>query len=219
MELEVGHSLDDDAAVRMLADRALRGREPEDAGRAPYQVAVTVCQECGRGSRDGSGKSFDLEPHQIEAACCDAQTIDLTDAAHVGHGRATQSIPPRVRRLVLRRAGGRCQVPGCREAKFLAIHHVRWREHGGGHDPSNLMICCSAHHARVHLGQLRVEGRAPDGLVLRHADGTRYGQRDKQPSPDATDAMDGLRKIGVAAGDARRAVAAAVEAGAAAADG
>jgi hypothetical protein len=41
-----------------------------------------VCQECGRGSRDGSGKSFDLEPHQIEAARCDAQAIDLTDAAH-----------------------------------------------------------------------------------------------------------------------------------------
>ncbi|HKE13911.1 MAG TPA: hypothetical protein VKB80_03525, partial [Kofleriaceae bacterium] len=120
IELEVGHSLDDDAAILMLAQYALRGSD--DPGRAPYQVAMTVCVDCGRGTRDGSGKELDVEPHRIEAARCDAQEVDLT---HVGAGApapATQTIPPRIRRLVWRRDHGRCQVPGCRAAKFLEVH-------------------------------------------------------------------------------------------------
>ena len=54
---------------------------------------------------------------------------------------------------------------------------------------------------------LHIEGKAPDGLVFRHADGRQYGE--PRPSRDLTmekDAVDGLRRMGVAAGDARRAV-------------
>ena len=110
LELEVGHSLDDDAAVRMLAHHALGG--PADPGRAPYQVAMTVCEQCGRGTRDGSGQVFALEPHQVEAALCDAQKISLTHVGGEPGEPATQTIPPRIRRLVWRRDHGRCCVPG-----------------------------------------------------------------------------------------------------------
>src|SRR6266545_2401683 len=79
IELEVGHSLDDDAAVRMLAHYALGG--PDEPGRSAYQVAMTVCERCGSGTRDGAGQVFAVEPHQVEAALCDAQHIDTP---HVG---------------------------------------------------------------------------------------------------------------------------------------
>ncbi len=207
IELEVGHSLDDDAAVRMLAHYALRG--PDDPGRAAYQVALTVCEECGRGTRDGSGQALAVEPHHIEAARCDAQEFSLT---HVGSTAepAAQSIPPSIRREVLRRDHGRCQVVGCRSAKFVEVHHIVWRSDGGTHHPSNLTTTCSAHHALVHRGLLIIEGTAPDRLTFRHADGTPYGERDA----DEADALSGLRHLGVAAADARRAVAAAMASGA-----
>jgi 5-methylcytosine-specific restriction endonuclease McrA len=209
IELDVGHSLDDDAAVRMLAHYALGG--PDEPGRAPYQIAMTVCKECGRGTRDGSGQVLEVEPHRIEAARCDGQEIDLT---HVGsHAAAAQNIPPRVRRLVWRRDHGRCQVPGCRAAKHLEVHHLRWRSDGGGHDPSNLTAMCDAHHDLVHRGLLVVEGSAPD-LVFRHADGTLYGQR----GAEEADVVAGLRWMGVPSADARRAEAAASAAGAEEAD-
>ena len=69
------------------------------------------------------------------------------------------------RERVLARDRGWCCVPGCsRPAAHL--HHVTWRSHGGGDDDANLVSLCVAHHLHgVHAGWIRVEGRAPDGLV------------------------------------------------------
>jgi hypothetical protein len=186
--------------------RAAIGGEDEP-GRAPYQVAVTVCAECGRGTRDGSGRALPLEEHQVETALCDAQEIAIAET-HVGRPRrATQSIPPRIRRLVWRRDGGRCQVPGCRAAKYLDVHHIVARSDGGTHEPSNLILQCHSHHVRLHDGTLRIEGAAPD-LRFRQADGRAYGERLPMRDPGMErDAFDGLRRMGVAAVDARRAVA------------
>jgi hypothetical protein len=155
---------------------------------------------------------LDDAPHRVEAARCDAQEVDLTHAGPGAPAPATQTIPPRIRRLVWRRDHGRCQVPGCRAAKFLEVHHLHWRSDGGGHDPSNLAVLCTAHHDLVHRRLVVVEGSAPD-LVFRHADGRLYGQ----PRADAADVADvvaGLRRIGVPAPDARRAVAEAAASGA-----
>ncbi len=161
IDLDVGHSLDDDEAMRMLAHYALGG--PSDTGRAAYQVAMTICEQCGRGTRDGAGRELAVEQPEIEAACCDAQHIGNTHVDGVP-GKATQTIPPRIRRLVYRRAHGRCEVPGCRAARFLEIHHIVPRAKGGTHDPSLLILICSAHHLQVHRGALRVSGTAPDHL-------------------------------------------------------
>jgi hypothetical protein len=66
LELEVGHVLDDDTALRLLAHRAFGG--PGDESRAPYQIALNVCAVCNRGTADGAGVDVDLEPSRIEAA-------------------------------------------------------------------------------------------------------------------------------------------------------
>src|SRR5690606_2886363 len=60
--------------------------------------------------------------------------------------RAKQSIPPAVRRAVLRRDRHRCRAPGCRNHSFVDVHHVRISSEGGSVLPSNLVTLCSAHH-------------------------------------------------------------------------
>jgi 5-methylcytosine-specific restriction endonuclease McrA len=103
---------------------------------------------------------------------------DARSRAHVGARakRARQNVPPAVRRRVIRRDGGRCVVPGCRQGVFIDVHHVVPRSEGGNHDPDTLVVLCSAHHRALHRGQLLVEGRISTGLIFRHADGTTYGQ-------------------------------------------
>jgi 5-methylcytosine-specific restriction endonuclease McrA len=220
IELEVGHSLDDDEAVRMLAHYALGG--PRDPGRAAYQVAITICKQCGRGTRDGAGRELALEPHDVEAALCDAQHIGDThvDGAPV---KASQTIPPRTRRLVHRRAHGRCEVPGCRSAKYLEIHHIIHRADGGTHDPSLMTLLCSAHHAAIHRGALHVSGTAPDRLEFRRRRATwpvpstpapsSPGPTQNAPGNLHADALDALRRLGFSAVQARDALAACSTAG------
>ncbi|HTE05967.1 MAG TPA: HNH endonuclease signature motif containing protein, partial [Planctomycetota bacterium] len=354
--------------VRMLAHHALGG--PNEPGRAAYQVAMTVCEQCGHGTRDGAGRIFAVEAEEVDAARCDAQVIPraatgvgrggaagvraggrtgvesaevepeevecaevesaevesegvesqqveseevesaeveseeveseevytqevaapseppgkVRRVTHVGRGRgeqgvgaeaadraapaevearagrqvgeadadrviesrheapepihsthvgraapaASQSIPPRIRREVWRRDHGRCQVPGCRAARFLEVHHILPRALGGPHEPGNLLVMCSAHHARVHGGALRLSGTAPDHLVFQRADGAPYGLEVGMLLPPRTgasrsvgadmgaleaDAIGALRRLGIAAGDARAAVAAAARTG------
>jgi hypothetical protein len=60
---------------------------------------------------------------------------------------------------------GWCQVPGCSRPADDS-HHVLFRSHGGGHESENLVGMCKPHHLRgVHMGRVRVWGRAPDALV------------------------------------------------------
>src|SRR5690606_24792587 len=72
--------------------------------------------------------------------------------------RATQTIPPAVRRHVLHRDHGRCVVPGCAHGSYLDVHHLRARAEGGTHEPDNLVTLCAGHHAALHAGRLSIEG-------------------------------------------------------------
>src|SRR6187399_584821 len=113
---DAGESLDDDAAILVLCRQALQG--PKDPGRSSYQIALTVCESCRRAKQQGRGELIDVGPEALAMADCDGQHIGhvhddaaaarahvdaSTDAdarAHVGADsrRATQSIPPKLRR-------------------------------------------------------------------------------------------------------------------------
>lgn len=122
--------------------------------------------------------------------------------------RATQTIPPRVRRQIMRRDRGRCVVPGCRHTQFVDVHHVRCRADGGDHDPDNLVVLCAAHHRAAHAGQLCIVGRVSAGLVFRHADGASYGQPTAPTAVDTkTKLFAALRTMGFGEGETRRALA------------
>jgi len=125
----------------------------------------------------------------------------------VGHDRAKQEIPPRVRRHVMRRDGGRCVVPGCRNAVFLDLHHVKLRSEGGDHDPDGLIVLCGAHHRAQHRGQLLVEGRVSTGLVFRHSDGSPYGfVEDARKAAAHAEAFRLLRALGFRESESRSAL-------------
>ncbi|MFL5309142.1 MAG: HNH endonuclease [Myxococcales bacterium] len=69
-----------------------------------------------------------------------------------------------LQRRILARDRWLCQVPGCSRAAAHA-HHIEYRSHGGSDDPSNLVSLCAAHHLHgVHIGAIRVSGKAPDRL-------------------------------------------------------
>jgi hypothetical protein len=206
---DTGEPLDDDAALLAVARQILGG--PTDEGRANYQVALTVCESCGRGWQQGRGEQIEVGSEIVEMAACDAQHLGHA-SAHVGEPsarrRATQSIPPRTRREVMRRDGGRCVVPGCRNSVFLDTHHLDLRSEGGDHDPDRLIVLCGAHHRAQHRGQLVIEGRVSTGLVFRHADGTPYGSvANARAAASFEEAFRALRSLGFREGESRAALA------------
>ncbi len=167
-----GENLDDDSMLLLIARGVLEG--PKAPGRASYQVAVTRCPDCNRGTVVAGGDEIQAGPEVLEMALCDAEHVGDPHDTHVG-APTSQTIPPAIRRRVVRRDHGRCQVPGCRCSLYVDIHHLHLRSEGGDHHPDRLLVLCAAHHRAVHRGTLIIEGGAVGALVFRHADGTCYG--------------------------------------------
>jgi hypothetical protein len=130
--------------------------------------------------------------------------------AHVGatRVRATQTIPPALRRAVLCRDGGKCRVPGCRHAVYTDVHHIALRSEDGKHSLDNLVTLCSAHHYASHNGKLIITGAASSHLHFAHADGTPYGGALDTTVADArAKAFQALTGLGYREGQVRRALA------------
>ena len=205
-----GTPLDDDSALMLMARHVLGG--PGDEGRASYQIALSVCSECGRGRQQASGELVPVGAEVVAMADCDGQHLGPTaspvanDGAHAG-ARAKQTIPPATRRAVLRRDHRRCVVPGCRNARFLDLHHVEPRSEGGANEADNLITVCGMHHRAAHRGELVVAGSVSTGVRFRHADGTDYG---RAPEPRVAEiqakAFSALRGLGFREGEVRRAL-------------
>ena len=200
--------LDDDSALLLMAREVLGG--PGDEGKSSYQVAVNICERCGAGSQDAAGEVIPLDAAIVAMAHCDAQHVRRIGhhRTHVGaSARATQSIPPAIRRQVMRRDHGRCVVPGCRHATFVDVHHIETRADGGGHIEDNLIVLCTAHHRALHNGQLDIRGRVSQSLIFRRSDGGRYGALKAAVSVDACErAFRGLRNMGFGEREVRRAI-------------
>jgi hypothetical protein len=83
-----------------------------------------------------------------EGGAAELAQLDAPRRAGVSAGlkrqRSRQDTPPAIRRQVFRRDGGRCVVPGCRNATYVDLHHLELRSEGGGNDPDNLVVLCGA---------------------------------------------------------------------------
>jgi len=204
---EHGGELSEEDELLAMARRVLEG--PRDAGRANYQVAVTVCEDCGEGTQQGNGEPIAVDETALEMAYCDAQFIGRVDVTHVGQTEpATQTINPARRRQVLARDHGQCVVDGCHASTFVDLHHLVWRTDGGKHDPDNLCVLCGGHHRAVHEGTLRIVGTPSSGLTFFHADGSPYGSRrvDAEQVERNTDAFLLLKDMGLTCEDAWQAL-------------
>ncbi len=71
----------------------------------------------------------------------------------------------------------RCSVPGCRNFRFIDVHHLRAQSMGGKHDDDQLTSLCTQHHDAIHDGRLAVEGKPSTGLRFVDARGEIYGTR------------------------------------------
>ena len=174
-----GSPSDDDSALMLMARQVLGG--PGDEGRSSYQIALSVCPDCGKGHQQAGGELVAVGAEVVGMAECDGQKLGPIAApakiadAHVG-ARAKQTVTPATRRAVLRRDHGRCVVPGCRNAALLDIHHVDPRSEGGRNEAENLITLCGAHHRATHRGELIVAGSVSTGVRFEHADGSDYGE-------------------------------------------
>ena len=163
---QAGERLSEDEALAM-AFRAVI--EPgTDAGAKPAQVAFTICKRCERGTQDGSGIEVDVDAATVQRVLCDAEI--LGDIGADVPARLTTTVTPRTRRQVLARYHHRCAVPGCRNSRFLQIHHLCFQARGGKHEVSNLVCLCTAHHDRLHDGKLVIRGTPPDLAFYRMTD-------------------------------------------------
>src|SRR5258707_7473 len=70
---DAGGPLDDDAALFLMSRHVLGGSV--DAGRAPYQIALTLCEACGRGWQQGRGEAVAVGSEIVKMACCDAHHL------------------------------------------------------------------------------------------------------------------------------------------------
>ncbi len=95
-----------------------------------------------------------------------------------------RSIPRRPADDVYRRAGYRCEAPGCTARADLHEHHLVFRSHGGGDELENRVVLCGAHHRLLHeTALLAATGRAPDAVTWNKA-GT-LSRRERRVSPEA----------------------------------
>jgi hypothetical protein len=182
LDEEHGCHLSDDELVAALTGALLDGNAAtEPTGRARFQIAMTLCERCRQGWQDGAGAKVAIDGASVERALCDAQHIGSIDGE--APERAHQDIPPSVARLVWRRDGGRCRVPGCRSSRNLEIHHLIHRADGGSHDAINLLLTCGSCHMAHHRGALTISGTADRVEVERHAGRSSRGPQARLENP------------------------------------
>ena len=199
---DAGHELSE-AEVFAAMCRAVFRRGPEDEQRSnqpPYQVFVTQCEQCERAWQEGAGEPIEVGPAVAARVRCDAEVVRRTPD---GRSRASRTIPPSVRRLVMRRDHHRCVVPGCRNSEHLEVHHLEHRARGGDNHPDNLVVLCSGHHDAHHDGRLVILGKA-GALRFEHADGRPWGTAPLAPTtnsmpPFLDELRAGLRRLDIKA--------------------
>jgi hypothetical protein len=76
-------------------------------------------------------------------------------------------------RALYKRAGGRCQYPGCTATRELHGHHMLDEALGGAAVLTNLILLCSRHHTLLHDHHIHASGNAkhptytdPDGRAI-----------------------------------------------------
>jgi hypothetical protein len=95
----------------------------------------------------------------------EAALVLLGTAARIWRSQEDPTAAKTLRARILERDRRSCVAPGCTRRRMLEIHHGRYRSAGGGNEPGNLQTACFGHHQRgLHLGYLRLRGRAPQAL-------------------------------------------------------
>lgn len=191
----------EDAVLASLEEKA--AERAGDGSRSRNQVLFTRTLDTGK-TYIASETGFALVTEEAaEVLDCDSVQVAVPGEGAAG-GKANQTVKPSVRRFCIARAGGRCQVPGCRQIHNLDVHHLVLRKDGGTGAAENLIVLCAYHHRAFHEGWLLVDGSWEKGFRFRHVTGKAYGSGDV-PSDlrHAKGVLDLLRRDGYAEHEAR----------------
>jgi len=148
----------------------------QSGGASSYFVVAHVPLDALTGGESGAatGLAGELEGgdliscETVRRIACDA-TIAIAVDDDVGHtmfeGRARRD-PTDAQRREIQRRDRHCRFPGCTNATFTNVHHVRPWKPGGRTDLDNLALLCLHHHRRVHSGGWRMSGDANEELTF-----------------------------------------------------
>jgi hypothetical protein len=78
----------------------------------------------------------------------------------------SRGIPAEVRRLVMQRAEGHCEFPGCPVGTMLQFCHITPHAEGGDREPGNFVVLCRHHHVDFDLGTLGFFERTEAGVTF-----------------------------------------------------
>lgn len=94
-------------------------------------------------------------------------------------GRTSRIITPAIRRAVIVRSGGFCEVCHQVSASHCDFHHIDFwvRDTGPTSEANTVLVCGRDHHALHEGGHTLIRG--PDGLQLRRPDGTLIPKPDR----------------------------------------
>jgi hypothetical protein len=149
-------------ALARVAESFLAHDVLESPGTDRQQIVVHVAAETLRGRAAGCceiehGPSIAAE--SARRFSCDASVVTLMedeDGEPLNVGRRSRTISAPLRRLLTARDKG-CRFPGCSNARYIDMHHIKHWANGGETRPSNLVSLCRFHHRAVHEGGFNVE--------------------------------------------------------------
>ncbi len=121
---------------------------------------------------DGMGAESEIDEGRNVSAetsrrlSCDAGVVhwlENKEGETLSVGRKTRTIPPAIRRALMRRDHG-CRFPGCTCSRFVDAHHITHWADGGETKLNNLVLLCRRHHRLVHEEGFGVHSQA-DGHI------------------------------------------------------
>jgi hypothetical protein len=180
-------------ALACIAESYLAHDVLESPGTDRQQIVVHVAAET---LRTGTAGCCEIEDGpSIPAAtarrfACDASVVTLIEDADgdpLNVGRKSRNIPAPLRRLLTARDKG-CRFPGCSNARYIDMHHIKHWANGGETKPSNLLSLCRCHHRAVHEGGFDVRMLDDGALRFVRPDGNPVNHRGPdcdQPAGDA----------------------------------
>jgi hypothetical protein len=149
-------------ALARVAESFLAHDVLEAPGTDRQQIVVHVAAETLRKHAAGCCEIEDGPAIAAETArrfSCDATVVSLIedgDGEPLDVGRKTRIISAPLRRLLTARDKG-CRFPGCSNARYIDMHHIKHWANGGETKPSNLLSLCRFHHRAVHEGGFDVQ--------------------------------------------------------------
>ena len=159
-----------DAFVRMLKEYLQGSSDDGRSSSDRYLVNIHVDQSALAGEVGRSSVPIET----VKRLCCDGRAVVLTETAEgepLSIGRQSRIVPKGIERAVRARDHDTCRFPGCRNRRFVDIHHVEHWANGGGTAVDQLMLLCAKHHALVHEGSFRIDKDFRDRWTFYRPDG------------------------------------------------